>query len=175
MGPDTAQSPIGRLLMRAMRCLDTDRAAAWHCLKEASTLLGQGVQVQNLERLSSQGTHTVGVLAAWQAKRAVQYIEEHLDSKLDLEQIAAVVGLSQSHFSRAFKRSVGSSPMAYVTARRVERAKSLMISSADGLLDVALACGFADQSHLTRYFRRVVGMSPGRWRRMSPRAIDTRV
>ncbi|HTB67096.1 MAG TPA: AraC family transcriptional regulator, partial [Steroidobacteraceae bacterium] len=118
---------------------------------------------------------TVGVLAAWQAKRAVQYIEEHLDSKLDLEQIAAVVGLSQSHFSRAFKRSVGSSPMAYVTARRVERAKSLMISSADGLLDVALACGFADQSHLTRYFRRVVGMSPGRWRRMSPRAIDTRV
>ncbi|HTB68772.1 MAG TPA: AraC family transcriptional regulator, partial [Steroidobacteraceae bacterium] len=86
-----------------MRCLDTDRAAAWHCLKEASTLLGQGVQVQNLERLSSQGTHTVGVLAAWQAKRAVQYIEEHLDSKLDLEQIAAVVGLSQSHFSRAFK------------------------------------------------------------------------
>jgi AraC family transcriptional regulator len=172
MGPDSTQSPIGHLLMRAMRCLDTDRAAAWHCLKEASTLLGQGPQVQDLEWSASQRTYTVGVLAAWQAKRAVKYIEEHLDSKLDLEQISGVVGLSQSHFSRAFKRSLGSSPMAYVTVRRVERAKRLMISTGDRLIDVALACGFADQSHLTRYFRRVVGISPGRWRRMSPRAID---
>jgi AraC family transcriptional regulator len=33
------------------------------------------------------------------------------------------------------------------------------------LLDVALACGFADQSHLTRVFTRMVGVSPGAWRR----------
>jgi AraC family transcriptional regulator len=109
----------------------------------------------------------VGILAAWQAKRAVNYIEEHLDSKLELEEIAGLVGLSKSHLSRAFKRALGSSPMACVTVRRVERAKIMMISSAGRLTDVALACGFADQSHLTRYCRRVVGMSPGRWRRLA--------
>jgi AraC family transcriptional regulator len=57
--------------------------------------------------------------------------------------------------------------MAYVAARRVERAKLMMTSTRERLTDIALACGFSDQSHLTRSFRRVVGMSPGRWRRTS--------
>ena len=83
MGQDTAQSPIGHLLMRAMRCVDTDRVAAWRCLKEASTLLGPAPEAHSLERPASPRTYTVGVLAAWQAKRAQDYIEEHLDSKLE--------------------------------------------------------------------------------------------
>jgi AraC family transcriptional regulator len=75
--------------------------------------------------------------------------------------------LSKCHFSRAFKQTVGSSPMAYVAVRRVERAKLMMTSTGQRLTDIALACGFADQSHLNRYFRRVVGVSPGLWRRVS--------
>jgi len=85
--------------------------------------------------------------------------------------MAEVVALSKSHFSRAFKCSLGSSPMAYVGARRVERAKVMMTSSRERLTDIALACGFADQSHLNRYFRRVVGTSPGLWRRMSQHEV----
>ena len=84
-----------------------------------------------------------------------------------IEEMADVVGLSKSHFSRAFKCSLGSSPMAYVAARRVERAKLMMTSSRERLTDIAFACGFADQSHLNRCFCRVVGTSPGLWRRMS--------
>jgi AraC-like DNA-binding protein len=57
--------------------------------------------------------------------------------------------------------------MAYVAARRVERAKLMMAGTRERLTDIALACGFADQSHLNRCFRRVVGTSPGLWRRMS--------
>jgi len=79
-----------------------------------------------------------------------------------------LVALSTSHFSRAFKQTVGSSPMAYVAVRRIERAKLMMTSTGQRLTDIALACGFADQSHLNRYFRRVVGVSPGLWRRVSP-------
>jgi AraC family transcriptional regulator len=57
--------------------------------------------------------------------------------------------------------------MAYVGARRVERAKLMVASTRKKLTDIALACGFSYQSHLTKTFRRVVGMSPGVWRRTS--------
>jgi len=106
-----------------------------------------------------------GGLAHWRAKRALAYIEAHLGSKIESAEVADCVALSKSHFSRAFKQSVGTSPIAYVSARRIERAKLMMISTRERLSDIALACGFADQSHLNRYFRRIVGITPGVWRR----------
>jgi pimeloyl-ACP methyl ester carboxylesterase len=57
--------------------------------------------------------------------------------------------------------------MAYVAARRVERARLMLTSTQKSLTEIALACGFADQPHFNRLFRRIVGMSPGRWRRSS--------
>jgi AraC-like DNA-binding protein len=84
-----------------------------------------------------------------------------------IREIADYVALSSSHFSRAFKRSLGSSPNAYVTERRVELALRMMASTQKSLTEIALACGFSDQPHFTRTFRRVVGMSPGVWRRAS--------
>lgn len=106
-----------------------------------------------------------GGLANWQARRTLAYIEENLGSKLGIGDLANVVELSRSHFSRAFKHSVGLSPMEYVTVRRVERARAMIVSTRERLAEVALACGFADQSHLNRRFRNLVGMSPGQWRR----------
>src|SRR6202453_242035 len=108
-----------------------------------------------------------GGLTAWQARRAVEDIENHLGLKIQVRNMGDLVTLSLSHFSRAFKQSLGSSPMAYVAARRVERAKLMMTSTRERLTHIALACGFADQSHLNRCFCRVVGTSPGLWRRMS--------
>ena len=106
-------------------------------------------------------------LAVWQAKRTVAYIEANLGSKLAIREMADLVALSKCHFSRAFKQSLGTSPMAFVAVRRVERAKLMMASTGQRLTDIALACGFADQSHLNRCFRRIVGVSPGLWRRVS--------
>ena len=102
-----------------------------------------------------------------QAHRALGYIERNLGPKMRLRDIADCVALSESHFSRAIRRRLGSSSMAYVGARRVERAKLMVASTRRKLTDIALACGFLDQSHLTKSFRRVVGMSPGVWRRTS--------
>ena len=105
-------------------------------------------------------------------KARPRLIEEHLGSKLEVGRIAEHVSLSRSHFSRAFKLSMGSSPMAYVSMRRVERAKLMMTSTGQPLIEIALACGFADQSHLNRCFRHVIGISPGKWRRYMPERDD---
>ena len=115
----------------------------------------------------SQDICRPGGLAAWQTHRALDYIERNLGSKMRVREIADCAALSERHFSRAFKRSLGSSPMAYVGAQRVERAKLMVASTRTKLTDIALACGFSDQSHLTKSFRRVVGVSPGVWRRTS--------
>jgi AraC family transcriptional regulator len=163
---------VGHLVKRAMTFFDSNREAAWRCLRDASTLLGSETEVSHVDVRASYTQfrpHTqfrMGGLAAWQAKRTLDYIEANLGAKVGIEEMANVATLSKSHFSRAFKRSLGSSPMAFVAARRVERAKLMMTSSPERLTDIALACGFADQSHLNRHFRRIVGTSPGLWRRM---------
>ena len=155
------------LVRRAMECLETDRPATLRCLNDVLALLGaqeQGPRTNPFEVLSG---FQAGGLTRWQARRTLAHIEENLGSKLAIRELAALVSFSKSHFSRAFKHTLGISPMAYVNTRRVERAKAMIISTDQQLTDIALACGFADQSHLNRSFRRVVGMSPGRWRRMN--------
>ena len=153
--------------MRAMAFFESNREVAWRCLRDASTLLEGESEAIGSNAPPSHGILRPGDLTAWQARRAVEYIENHLGLKIEVRDMADLVTLSLSHFSRAFKQSLGSSPMAYVAARRAERAKLMMTSTRERLTHIALACGFADQSHFTRSFRRVVGMSPARWRRTS--------
>lgn len=160
----SASMRVEHLVRQAMSFFETDRKAAWRCLSDASTLLGAdaqdlGVNVPSVDQLQPGG------LAIWQARRTLAHIEANLASKMDIEDLAKVVALSRSHFSRAFKRSLGLSPMEYVVVRRVERAKAMISGTREPLAEVALACGFADQAHLNRRFRDIVGVSPGRWRR----------
>jgi AraC family transcriptional regulator len=157
---------VAHLVRRAMTFLETNREAARCCLQDASRLLGAEPEESVIDA-PKQHTCRPGGLATWQTERVIDFVEANLGLKVATEEMANVVALSKSHFSRAFKRSLGYSPMAYVVVRRVERAKLMMTSTGERLADIALACGFADQSHLNRYFRRVVGKSPGQWRRMS--------
>jgi len=155
------------LVRRAMSCLESDRQAALRCLNDVSALLGSHGQDSSANPFAVLSGFQPGGLARWQARRALAHVEENLGSKISTSELAALVSFSKSHFSRAFKRSLGISPMAYVTRRRVEHAKAMMITTDRQLTEIALSCGFADQSHLNRSFRRAVGMSPGKWRRTS--------
>jgi AraC family transcriptional regulator len=144
---------------------ETSRGTAWRSLGDASKLLEAESAGVHLEAPTTQKMLRGGGLACRQAKRALEHIEAHLGSQIEIREIAQLVALSRSHFSRIFKRCVGFSPRAYVSARRVERAKFMMRCTSERLSDIAVVCGFADQPHLNRHFRRIVGMSPGLWRR----------
>jgi AraC family transcriptional regulator len=161
-----SQSHLRRLIRRAVSLLDRDRSEAWRCLRDADELLGrESLRATVPARIVA--LVEPGCLAAWQTRRVLDFIEERLGAKLTVGDVAAAVELSKSYFTRAFKSTLGISPMAYIAARRVERAKCMIIDSAESLTDIALSCGFADQSHLNRRFRRAVGVTPGRWRRSS--------
>jgi AraC-like DNA-binding protein len=106
-----------------------------------------------------------GGLAAWQERRAKELLAANLDGAIALAEIARECRLSVSHFSRAFRRSLGVAPHCWLMNRRVELAKDLLRGREISLSEVALRCGFADQSHFTRVFTRRAGVSPGAWRR----------
>ena len=104
-------------------------------------------------------------LAPWQLKRVTEFITANLAETLQLSDLAALSGLSPSHFGRAFKGSTGQPPHRWHLNLRIERARAMLTDAGASLADVACATGFADQSHFTRVFSRTVGMSPGAWRR----------
>ena len=106
-----------------------------------------------------------GGLAPWQVKRACERLESDLGGKLTLQEVAAELGLSVSHVSRAFRSSVGLPPHQWLLRQRVSAAKQLMTVRGLPLAEVAISAGFANQSHFTRVFSAVVGVSPGVWRR----------
>jgi AraC family transcriptional regulator len=94
--------------------------------------------------------------------RAVEYIQDQLDTDLTVSGIAQAVGLSPDHFTRLFKESTGQSPHRYVVEARVRKAKELLTTGKFTISEAAFHVGFADQSHLTRQFKRVFGLPPKR-------------
>lgn len=96
--------------------------------------------------------------------RVLDYIEANLEGELTLDRIASIACLSRYHFARAFKQAVGHSPHRYVSARRLERAKALLIEDDRPLVDIALALGFSSQANFTRAFRQAMGLAPGQFR-----------
>ncbi|MGY8663360.1 AraC family transcriptional regulator [Bradyrhizobium sp. UFLA05-109] len=113
-----------------------------------------------------------GGLASWQVKRACERLDSDLGGTLSVQQIAAELGLSVSHFSRAFRASTGLPPHQWLLRRRVEAAKQLMNVRDLPLSEIAITAGFANQSHFTRVFSATVGVSPGVWRRDARNAPD---
>ena len=169
---ETVVSRSAQLLSHAMTLLETNHDA-WCCLDGALTLLRGHLQESPADAPSASGVRQRG-LARWQSRAAIEYINAHLASKLTVAEIAKVVCLCKSHFSRAFKVSHGVSPWAYIIMARVERAKRMIRATREPLSEIASACGFADQAHLCRVFRRWVGVTPGIWRRahLAVRTMD---
>jgi AraC family transcriptional regulator len=140
---------------------------------ERDTLYGESLVVAlcvDLRRLGSAPGHEEpdrkqSGLAPWQMRRLTEYMEAHLADGIHLKELAALSGLSLSHFQRAFRASFGMSPYRWHLNARVRRAQELLLESNRPLIDVALATGFADQSHFTKAFRRHAGVTPALWRR----------
>ena len=107
-------------------------------------------------------------MSAWKLKLLVDYIEAHLGDKITARDLASRIDVSVGQLFKAFKASVGVSPLRYVATRRVELVCTMLTTTREPLCQVALACGLSDQAHLCKVFRRTIGMSPSAWRR----AID---
>ena len=123
--------------------------------------VSNAIAVHLVRRYSeARPVETTHGLSRRQFRLVVDYMNEHITASLSLSELAAVAGLSPSHFNSLFKQSAGVTAHQYVIRRRVDRAVNLLSRAGARLIDVADQAGFADQSHMTRCMRRVVGMTP---------------
>jgi AraC-like DNA-binding protein len=124
--------------------------------------------IQLIRRWSNRGHNqetSCGGLASWQLRRVTDFMLDHAEDDLLLEDLAGLVDLSVKHFARAFRQSTGLPPHRWLVNRRIDRARELLGKAELSLAEIALACGFADQSHFTVAFRKATGMTPGAFRR----------
>ncbi|MFB9238000.1 AraC family transcriptional regulator [Plantactinospora siamensis] len=103
-----------------------------------------------------------------EASRFAVALRELLDARtaagVSLGEAASVLHADPTHLIRCFTRTYGLPPHAYLTGRRIERARRLLL---DGHrpAEVAATVGFHDQAHLNRHFTRHVGTTPARYQR----------
>jgi AraC-like DNA-binding protein len=89
---------------------------------------------------------------------------------LNLDAMAAAAGFSRYHFVREFRAVFGETPGAYLSRRRVERAKDLLVHANLTVTEVCMVVGFSSLGSFSRRFRELVGCSPSEYRRRTPPA-----
>lgn len=103
-------------------------------------------------------------LPQWRLKRVKQFVDNHLDKEISLDDLAEVAGLSRRHFTRSFRQEIGETPYRWLMRQRLEKAKQQLKETGASLSEIAENCGFSSQSHLTAALKEATGMTPHRWR-----------
>ena len=97
-------------------------------------------------------------------REACRYMDAHYCESCTLGEIAAHVHLSANHLHSIFLRSEGMTPYEYVTRKRIERAKALILEGESTLAQIALETGFCSQSHFAAVFKKSTGQTPAQYR-----------
>lgn len=125
-------------------------------LNTASTLLLTHI-VQHYSNVRWRLPAVTGGLAPSVLRNVLALIDENLGQPLTLAALAQEAALSEYHFARMFRQSMGLAPHQYVMQRRMARAEQLVRHSAQSLTGIALACGFNSASHFSNRFKSVTG------------------
>jgi AraC-like DNA-binding protein len=96
---------------------------------------------------------------AWELR---DLLDAHLPDGISLEEAARVLNANPAYLVRVFSRHFGLGPHQYLTGRRVDAARRLLLAGMPAA-EVATAAGFYDQSHLTRHFKRFLATTPARF------------
>ncbi|MFE9907368.1 helix-turn-helix transcriptional regulator [Streptomyces clavifer] len=120
------------------------------------------------ERLAQHLRDQLGVPRPARDRRVARelraLLDRHYVEGLTLREAAERLHTHHTHLVRAFSREYGMAPHQYLTGRRIDLARRLLLGGMRAP-DVASSAGFYDQSHFSRHFKRVVGTSPGHYAR----------
>lgn len=129
--------------------------AFWYLLKRS---------VPNNPAPVSNGSHNVLLN---DLQKLLTYLEAHYADNITLEQAARIMHLSNSHFSRTFKKLTGIPFVTYVNRIRVEHASEQIRSSSGKMTEIALSCGFSNIRTFNRVFKEITGFTPSQFARLS--------
>ncbi len=122
-----------------------------------------------LRRPGSQSQFSAQLQAQTATRKPIrhvqQWITEHPAGDLSVEALALRANLSPRQFARAFAAEVGLTPGRYVDKVRIEAARRCLEDSADGIEEIARACGYGTPEAMRRAFIKTLGVSPAEYRR----------
>jgi|GEM_PF-2999999 len=160
--PDATDAAIGQLMTVFASEIALPERADSLFLQTLATAL-----VQYVARHEPLPTSARGGLAPRQLRRILDAIEARLSGRLELTELAGVIGTSTRYLCRAFRQSTGHSPHQYILRRRLDRACDLIRSGDLSLADIAHATGFASHSQMTATFQRILQVPPSHFRTWS--------
>lgn len=146
--------------------------------KEIYENLSMGYSIENLEyssiclwRLLGSFKYTAQFQRTNEAKRhdivekGILYMNDHIQEKIRLEELASSCGLSVSHYSKVFKSKTLHSPMAYFNDLKIQKACQLLDFSDMQVKEISAQLGFDDVFYFSRLFNQTMGQSPTLYRK----------
>jgi AraC-like DNA-binding protein len=118
-----------------------------------------------VERRSSLRATPLAAEVVVHLRRARDLMDARFAEPLDLDDMARAAGFSRFHFAREFRVAFGETPGAYLSRRRVERAKRLLESANLTVTEVCMVVGFSSLSSFSRRFSELVGCTPSAYQR----------
>jgi len=161
--PRGATDPGVRLLAQEIRRVlrDEDAADPRYVEALAESLLVRAATVAASPQLAAATT----ALTPHKLRRLTAFIDANLDRPLQVAELAAEVGLSRAHFTRAFQSAVGLSPHRFVLSRRLEEVRAALEQTDHDLSTLAARYGFSSHAHMSSAFRAAFGATPSSYRR----------
>lgn len=95
---------------------------------------------------------------------ACNYINQHYQENITLEEVASVSGFSKFHFTRIFKQCMDMTFYEYLNERRITKAEELLYTTVLSVTDIAMQSGFSSISAFNRTFKTMKGCSPSEYR-----------
>jgi AraC family transcriptional regulator len=129
----------------------------------AETLRLQVVDTCTVERPRRRSGS--GPLDAATRSALVEFVEDGLESEITLDRLADLAEMSVGRFIKAFAAAFHTTPYQFLLDRRIDRAKSLLLTTSGTITEISSAAGFSTPNHFATAFRRRVGVSPSTYRR----------
>lgn len=100
-------------------------------------------------------------------KKVVKYIEDNINNRIDINELAQMTRWSSQHFIRVFTQFMGDTPYQFILKKKMEKAKVLITESDIAMKDIAFELGFRSYGNFCKLFKRETGKNPDEYRKFN--------
>lgn len=98
-------------------------------------------------------------------QKALLYIQKNIYEPINIEQLSEISCLSKDHFIRLFKKEMGSTPIQYITQKKMEKAQLILVTQDISIKNIAYMLGYDDHSYFIRIFKKTIGETPQEYKK----------